>query len=95
MQPFYVDFGEIGVAYFALIYGVFTGWCYAGYRKGNSAMKCLYTYMVMVLVLQFGQEQIFLLPIVFLKVCFLIYILTQRTLNLTTWYGKDNTHVSN
>lgn len=95
MQPFYVDFGEIGVTYFALIYGVFTGWCYAGYRKGNSAMKCLYTYMVMVLVLQFGQEQIFLLPIVFLKVCFLIYILTQRTLNLTTWYGKDNTHVSN
>lgn len=88
MQPFYVDFGSIGVAYFALIYGIFTGWCYTGYRRGSSAMKCLYTYMVMVLVLQFGQEQIFLLPVVFLKICFIIYILTQRTVNFTLLYGR-------
>ena len=88
MQPFYVDFGEIGVAYFALIYGVFIGWCYAGYKRGVSTAKCLYTYLVMVLVLQFGQEQIFLLPIVFLKICFLIYILTQGKVCFTFLYGK-------
>lgn len=91
MQPFYVDFGSIGVAYFALIYGVFTGWCYAGYKSGNSAKKCLYTYLVMVLVLQFGQEQIFLLPIVFLKICFLIYLQTQSTVNFTLRYGREST----
>lgn len=96
MQPFYVDFGNIGVAYFALIYGVFIGWCYAGYKRGNSAMKCLYTYLVMVLVLQFGQEQIFLLPVVFLKICFLIYILTQGKLNFTLRYGRKGiTHTRN
>lgn len=88
MQPFYVDFGSIGVAYFALIYGVFTGWCYAGYKSGNSAKKCLYTYLVMVLVLQFGQEQIFLLPVVFLKICLLIFILTQGTVKFTLQYGR-------
>jgi oligosaccharide repeat unit polymerase len=95
MQPFYVDFGSIGVAYFALIYGVFTGWCFAGYKSGNSAKKCLYTYMIMVLVLQFGQEQIFLLPIVFLKICFLIYILTQRTVSLRPRHGTGITHNRN
>ena len=89
MQPFYVDFGSIGVAYFALIYGVFTGWCYAGYRRGNSTMKCLYTYLVMVLVLQFGQEQIFLLPLAFLKICFLIYILTQNRFRLSLYNAKN------
>lgn len=88
MQPFYVDFGNIGVAYFAFIYGVFTGWCYAGYKRGSSVKKCLYTYLVMVLVLQFGQEQIFLLPIVFLKICLLIYILTQGTMKFTLHYGR-------
>lgn len=95
MQPFFVDFGSVGVAYFALVYGVFSGWCYAGYRRGNSALKCLYTYMVMVLVLQFGQEQIFLLPIVFLKICFLIYILTQKTVFFRPHDGTDITYSRN
>jgi oligosaccharide repeat unit polymerase len=95
MQPFFVDFGSIGVAYFALIYGVFTGWCFAGYKSGNSAKKCLYTYMIMVLVLQFGQEQIFLLPIVFLKICFLIYILTQKTVSFRPHHGTAITHNRN
>ena len=95
MQPFYVDFGIIGVAFFALIYGVFTGWCYAGYRRGNSAQKCLYTYLVMVLVLQFGQEQIFLLPIVFLKICFLIYLLTQNTVYFRPHNGTGISHSRN
>lgn len=77
MQPFFIDFGVVGVAFFALVYGVFLGWCYSLYKNGNSVGKCLYTYLVMVLVLQFGQEQIFFLPIPFIRICVLIYILTQ------------------
>lgn len=78
MQPFYIDFGVGGVAFFALVYGVFLGWCYSSYKSGNSVGKCLYTYLVMVLVLQFGQEQIFLLPVAFIKICVLIYIVAQN-----------------
>lgn len=83
MQPFYVDFGVLGVAFFALVYGVGMGWCYSAYRDGNSTGKAMYTYMFIVLVLQFGQEQIFLGPVGFLRIWLLVYILTQSKFRLS------------
>ena len=82
MQPFYVDFGTLGVAFFALVYGVGMGWCYSAYRNGNSTGKAMYTYMFIVLALQFGQEQIFLGPVGFLRIWLLVYIMTQSSFKL-------------
>lgn len=83
MQPFYVDFGILGVAFFALVYGVAIGWCYRLYKDGDSTAKCMYTYLVMVLVLQFGQEQIFLTPIPFLRIWLFVYLMTQSRFKLS------------
>ena len=89
VQPFFVDFGLKGIAYFAFVYGVFIGWIYALYKLGNDFSRCCYTYLVMVLVLQFGQEQIFLAAVPFLRILFLIYILTQTRFSLL-WNKNDN-----
>lgn len=83
MQPFYVDFGILGVAFFALVYGVAIGWCYRSYKNGDSTAKCMYTYLVMVMILQFGQEQIFLTPVVFLRVWLFVYLMTQSRIKLS------------
>lgn len=82
MQPFFVDFGYLGIASFAFVYGVGIGWCYGLYKNGNATAKCIYTYLIMILVMQFGQEAIFLRPVEFLRACFLLYILTQSRFRL-------------
>ena len=58
-QPFYMDFGQFGIAVFAIVYGVFTGWAYRLMRNGKPFGKCLYMYIGFVLALQFFQEYIF------------------------------------
>ena len=82
MQPFYVDFGISGVAFFAILYGVGFGLCYRLYRNGNSSAKCIYTYLVYILLLQFGQEAIFLRPVEFLRLLLLVYLMVQRKFKL-------------
>lgn len=82
MQPFYVDFGISGVAFFAILYGVGFGLCYRLYRNGNSSAKCIYTYLVYILLLQFGQEAIFLRPVEFLRLLLLVYLMAQRKFKL-------------
>ena len=82
MQPFFVDFGIPGVAFFAILYGVGFGLCYRLYRNGNSSAKCIYTYLVFILLLQFGQEAIFLNPVAFLRLLLLVYLMTQSRFKL-------------
>lgn len=60
MQPFYRDFGYMGVAFFSVIYGLISGFLYRKSQNGVGAFKCLYTYMVNILVLQFFQDNLFL-----------------------------------
>lgn len=57
-QPFFQDFGYKGVAFFASVYGVFTGAIYRYCRNGLALSRCLYPYLVEVLVLQFYQENL-------------------------------------
>lgn len=59
-QPFYEDFGYKGVAFFGVVYGVFTGWLYRLCKNGGAISKCLYAYIAEVLVLQFFQENLIL-----------------------------------
>lgn len=74
-QPFYQDFGYFGIAIFALIYGVASGWVYRAFRSGNPFARSLYSYFVYVLILQFYQENIFLSLVFFTQLTFFIWLI--------------------
>lgn len=57
-QPFFEDFGYKGVAFFASVYGVITGYLYRMFKNGGQIMRCVYAYIVYVLILQFFQENL-------------------------------------
>ena len=76
-QPFYQDFGYNGIAFFASVYGVFTGWVYRKCQQGYSIFRCLYAYIAEVLVLQFFQENLILSLSIFMQYLF-VFILTLQ-----------------
>lgn len=86
MQPFFRDFGYIGVAFFAWIYGLLSGILYRFSCNGNTICICLYTYMVEILVLQFFQENIFLTLALVIQITIIIVILTQDKIKIL--YGQ-------
>ena len=77
-QPFYIDFGYPGIAFFAVLYGCACGYLYRLFRSGNGAGTCLYTYAIYVLLLQFYQENVFLSMVFVLQFMFFIVLLTQE-----------------
>ncbi len=81
-QPFFLDFGYAGVAFFAFFYGVISGWMYRMVRYGSGVMKCLYVYMTYALVLQFYQESFVLNLVSLLQFIFFIVIIQQRKMTV-------------
>lgn len=77
MQPFFRDFGNMGVAFFSFLYGVVSGALYRWAKNGVVLCVCLYTYMVEVLILQFYQENIFLSMVIVLQLVFFVTLMTQ------------------
>ncbi len=78
-QPFFRDFGYNGVAFFALFYGVMTGFVYSKARNGSYFAKVVYSYfMVYALVLQFYQENIFLSMTMFIQYVLISLIICQN-----------------
>ena len=77
MQPFFRDFGNMGVAFFSFLYGVVSGALYRWAKNGVVLCICLYTYMVEVLILQFYQENIFLSMVIVLQLVFFVTLMTQ------------------
>ena len=75
MRPFYQDGGVIGVAFFALLYGIGSGVVYRYARNGQPFSICLYTYIVFVLALQFFDELIFAAIPLFLQRMILIALM--------------------
>lgn len=57
-QPYFEDFGYRGIALFASLWGVITGWIYRLCKNGNVLAKCIYAYIVFALVMQFFQESL-------------------------------------
>lgn len=82
MQPFYVDFGYSGVAFFAAIYGLFSGILYHLYREGIPIYKCLYTFLVQILILQFYQENVFMSISGITQLVILVLLMTQNKVYL-------------
>lgn len=74
-QPFYLDFGQWGVAIFAIIYGILLGLSYRSFRGGNSYAALLYAYLLVMLCTQFHQEEIFTSFIRTMQYCFFAFLL--------------------
>lgn len=77
-QPFYMDFGQLGVAIFAIFYGVMTGWAYHCMRSGSAFGRCIYTYFAYVLALQFFQEYIFTGNMHVIQLIAFLFLCTQK-----------------
>ena len=80
MQPFYNDFGSIGVAFFGFLYGSVFGYVYCKFREGSDIYKCFYTYLVEVIIIQFYNEnllQVFHLVLETTLVIVLLKLLTK------------------
>lgn len=78
MQPFYNDFGRLGIAFFGIVYGVFFGWTYRRFREGNPVFICIYTYLIEIIIIQFYNDNLLQNIVLFLECCFFIFILTQQ-----------------
>lgn len=78
LQPFYQDFGYIGVMTGGSIYGLIYGVMYGKMRRGNDFSKCLYLYFAYVLAIQFFQENIFTMGLYVPRIMFFTYICTQK-----------------
>ena len=78
MDPFFVDFGYKGVAFFAFVYGVALGWAYSLFRKGLAFGKCLYTFCMFFIIMQYYMEEFFIGIYLNLFLIFILYIITQE-----------------
>ena len=58
MQPFYLDFGYKGLAFFAFFFGVLAGVLYRWHREGRIWGTCLYAIVLAALCTQFHQEEL-------------------------------------
>lgn len=88
-QPFFQDFGYIGVASAGVVYGLMGGVLYRRACNGNPFSKCLYTYFAYILLLQFFQENLFTLGLFIPELMLFTYICTQKTFILST-QSNDN-----
>lgn len=82
-QPFFLDFGQQGIAFFALIYGILTGWIYRYKMNGTDMAKCAYLYFSYILLLQFYQENLFTVSLFVPRVMLLAWLCCQKTFTLS------------
>ncbi len=82
-QPFYIDFGYRGVAFFATVYGVASGYLYRMFRNRNSVGTCLYTYLLYILLMQFYQENVFLSMVFILQFIIFTLLVTQNKIRFS------------
>jgi len=81
-QPFFQDFGYKGIAFFATVYGVFTGWLYRQCHNGGAISKCVYAYIIEILILQFYQENLILSTSMIIQYCFVFFFVLQKRFGL-------------
>lgn len=77
-QPFFEDFKYRGIAFFALVYGTFSGFAYRYFINGSSAGRCIYALIVEVLVLQFYSESFIQNLVLSLQFIFFVVLITQN-----------------
>ena len=91
-QPFFQDFGYKGVAFFATVYGTFTGWLYRQCNNGGAISKCVYAYVIEILILQFYQENLILSLSMMIQYCFVFFFVLQTRFGLTLKVDKNGSN---
>ena len=91
LEPFYKDWQNTGVAYFAFIYGVLSGFAYRQFRNGSLTALCIYAYFVRFLILQFYHEDFMHNIVHFIQFCFFVFIMTQHKFFVSLQREKPNT----
>lgn len=76
MQPFYNDFGSMGVAVFGILYGWAAGYVYRKFYDGSDTYKCIYTFLVEVIIIQFYNENLLQQFHIVIEAFFFIVLLT-------------------
>ena len=79
MQPFYNDFGTVGVAFFGFLYGTVFGYVYCKFREGNTICKCFYTFLVEVIAIQFYNENLIQVFHLVMETAIIIVIMVELT----------------
>ena len=90
LRTFYQDAGQMGVAYFALIYGLLSGFLYRLAKNGNSIGICLYSYIVFTLALQFFDEMLFAALSQNIQRTLLIILICQTKFKFKLWTRKTS-----
>jgi oligosaccharide repeat unit polymerase len=82
-QPFYEDFQYKGVAFFAFIYGILSGWIYRLFRNGSFIARCIYAYFVRFLIMQFYHEDLIMNIILFIQFVFFVSIISFNSMKIS------------
>lgn len=93
-QPFFEDFEYRGIAFFAFVYGTFSGLAYKYFINGSSAGRCIYALVVEILVLQFYSESFIQNLVLSLQFMFFVALITQKKyrLDFSGFYKKAKEH---
>ena len=83
MQPFYNDFGATGVAFFGFAYGSLFGYAYLKFREGNVLFRCLYIYLVEVIIIQFYNENLLQSFFLAAEAAIFVALITQKSVNFS------------
>ena len=89
MQPFYNDFGSMGVAIFGLLYGWGAGFIYRKFYDGSNTYKCIYTFLVEVIIIQFYNENLLQQFHIVLETFFFVVLLTATNHKFFTKVKTD------
>ena len=89
MQPFYNDFGSMGVAIFGLLYGWGAGFIYRKFYDGSNTYKCIYTFLVEVIIIQFYNENLLQQFHIVIETFFFVVLLTATNHKFFTKVKTD------
>ena len=89
MQPFYNDFGSKGVAFFGLLYGCGAGYVYRKFYDGSNTYKCVYTFLVEIIIIQFYNENLLQQFHIVIETFFFIVLLTVTNYKWPTKVKTD------
>lgn len=89
MQPFYNDFGSMGVAVFGLLYGWAAGYAYRKFYDGSNTYKCIYTFLVEVIIIQFYNENLLQQFHIVIETFFFVVLLTATNYKFPTKVKAD------
>lgn len=76
MQPYYEDFGYLGITIFGMINGVMSGYIFKKSLSGKLIWICSYTFICEYFILQFFQERLFVSHSDFIQIILFAYLIS-------------------